>query len=266
MNVRHALTCLIATLLCLRGGVICAGTVAVPTSELEAFLGFPHDTLSGAGNGPTVEGSAIQRTFSAEPGDALTFNYNFLTSESLPSGLNTVNDFAFVALVGGEVTVLADLFAGLDASTTTYANESGYRTWTVVLTQGGNYTLKIGVVDTVDFSADSALLIDNITIGGQLLDNLGFEDGTLTQYSSIGDARVVGAGFGVAPSEGGRQLLLTTVPEPMTLLLAALGGGILLIVRHSFGRSGLGKHNQPQSQRKLHRYASEEGTGSWHER
>jgi hypothetical protein len=203
-------------------GMAKASPLAVPATELETFLDFPPATLLAAGNGPAIEGSAVQRTFDVDVGDSLTFNYNFLTNESAPAGFDTVNDFAFVAISGEDVTVLADLFAGFTDSASAFPHETGYRTWTTVFTKAGMYTLKLGVVDTVDRTSDTALLIDSLTVGGQVLDNLGFEAGSLAEYAAIGDARVVGAGFGVVPTEGARQLLLTTVPEPATVTFAAL--------------------------------------------
>lgn len=203
-------------------GVTQASPLAVHATELETFLEFPAATLLAAGNGLPVEGSAVQRTFNVAAGDSLTFNYNLLTNESEPSGFDTVNDFAFVSISGEDVTVLADLFAGFTDSASSFPHETGYRTWTTVFTKAGMYTFKLGVVDTVDRTSDTALLIDNLTVGGQVLDNLGFEADSLAGYATIGDARVVGAGFGVVPAEGSRQLLLTTVPEPTAVGLAGL--------------------------------------------
>jgi hypothetical protein len=196
---------------------------AVSAMDLESFFSLPTDTLLGLGNGSPVEGSGLSRTFTAAAGDTLSFNYNFLTNEEISSGLDVINDFAFVSITPGVVTVAADTFTPLVASTTVFPLESGYQTWSNVLTAGGTYTLQIGVVDVVDGDRDSALLLDNLLVGGSLLSNGGFEDGSFASFTTIGDASIVGAGFGVAPPEGASQALLTTVPEPSTCVLLAIG-------------------------------------------
>jgi hypothetical protein len=45
---------------------------------------------------------------------------------------------------------------------------------------------------------------------GAVTVNPGFEDGDTTGWTTVGDASVVGSGFGVAPTEGSFQLLMTT--------------------------------------------------------
>jgi len=196
---------------------------AVSATDLETFFSLPADTLLGLGNGSPIEGSGLSRTFTAAAGDTLSFSYNFLTNEEIPSGLDVVNDFAFVSITPGVVTVAADTFTPLVASTTVFPLESGYQTWSNVLTAGGAYTLQIGVVDVVDGDRDSALLLDNLLVAGSLLPNSSFEDGSFASFTTIGDASIVGPGFGVAPTEGASQALLTTVPEPSTSILLALG-------------------------------------------
>ncbi|NES90273.1 trypsin-like serine protease, partial [Okeania sp. SIO2B9] len=83
-------------------GLIINDTLAVPTDEIEDFLGLDPYSLTDLS--PDVEfvaqGSAIKQTFLAKAGDVITFDFNFLTEETLAPefGFDSVNDFSFVSL------------------------------------------------------------------------------------------------------------------------------------------------------------------------
>lgn len=70
--------------------------LSLPAPDLEDFLGLTSGSLNTLGNGNAIEGSAIRQTFTANAGDILTFNYNFLTQGPLPPDSN-FNDFSFVS-------------------------------------------------------------------------------------------------------------------------------------------------------------------------
>ncbi|MDJ0698127.1 hypothetical protein [Mastigocoleus sp. MO_188.B34] len=57
---------------------------SVIDSDLEQFLGLSSGALDNLANADVTEGSAIKQTFSAQAGDVLTFDWNFLTNETTP--------------------------------------------------------------------------------------------------------------------------------------------------------------------------------------
>jgi len=138
------------------------GDPSVSASDLETFLGLAPGSLNGLGNGDATEGSAIKQTFSAQAGDVLSFDWNFLTSE--PDEEVTFNDFAFVSLLSLET--LADVASSTFVSSQSilFSLETGFQTFSVVIPADGIYTLGLGVVDVDDDIVDSGLLIDNVKL------------------------------------------------------------------------------------------------------
>lgn len=72
----------------------------------------------------------------------------------------------------------------------------------------GTFTFGIAMLNGSDTAVDSALLIDNITLNGVLLE--GFEGG-LGIFNSTGTVNLVNAGFGIPPTQGLDQALLNAV-------------------------------------------------------
>ena len=136
---------------------------SVVESDLEAFLDLTPGILDSLGNGDVTEGSAIKRTFSANAGDILTFEWSFLTNEFTPGG--DFNDFAFFSLTPF-TQELADTNAPLFFETlgNGFVQETGYQTVTLAISESGTFDLNFGVVDVGDNAVDSALLIDNIRV------------------------------------------------------------------------------------------------------
>jgi hypothetical protein len=124
---------------------------------LEDFLGLSLGDLDpDPGNFvAATKGSAIQQAFTANTGDILSFDWNFLTDDLLP-------DYAFVVLNG--LSTLADTSAATNLSNTVFSNETGFQTFTYTFASAGSYTLGIGVVDVVDTEDVSALLVDNVKL------------------------------------------------------------------------------------------------------
>jgi autotransporter-associated beta strand protein len=147
------------------------GSPSVPTSQLETFLNLAAGTLNSISSGPVIEGSALRRTLTVSAGDTVSFQWNFLTNESLAPPW-TYNDFAFVSLtpVGLAATRLADteFDAFLPSSGTGYSWETGYCQFQHAFTAAGTYLLGIGVVDVTDSAVNSAILLDSVqlTSGG----------------------------------------------------------------------------------------------------
>ena len=131
--------------------------------ELAEFLELEMNDLDGLGNGEVYEGSAIKTSLTVEAGDVLTFDWNFLTEDSNADGFN---DFAFVSL-SQTLQELADTFSTVPVSFVSlseFDNQTGYKTFTYTFQTAGTYSLGIGVADVTDGSADSALLVDNVSI------------------------------------------------------------------------------------------------------
>ena len=92
-------------------------TSPVTATSLEDFVGLLPGSLNSVGNGDTFQGSAIKQTFSANAGQVLTFDWDFLTNEATPSQF--FNDFSFVNISSsaGKVSLskLADTSSALSA-------------------------------------------------------------------------------------------------------------------------------------------------------
>ncbi|NET81265.1 MAG: PEP-CTERM sorting domain-containing protein [Moorea sp. SIO1F2] len=130
--------------------------------ELADFLELDITALDqiGNGKGEVFEGSAIRTSFTAEAGDVINFDYNFLTDDF---GSEYFNDFAFVG-ISGQVNGLADTFSVLADSKTPFVNETGFSTYSQTIAGSGTYTLTIGVTDVGDGAFDSGVLIDNVNV------------------------------------------------------------------------------------------------------
>ncbi|NEP52138.1 MAG: hypothetical protein F6K65_26410, partial [Moorea sp. SIO3C2] len=93
-------------------GVFNTVSVTVPVSDIETFLGLTAGSLATIPNLPNVDtptdGSAIQQTFTAQAGDVLTFDWNFITNEFTSSTTDIFNDFSFVS-ISKMVDGLADI-------------------------------------------------------------------------------------------------------------------------------------------------------------
>jgi hypothetical protein len=120
-----------------------------------------------------TQGSAIktQATLNVNAGDVLKFDYNFLSDED-PQTTNFGNDFAFFSLNQELIplTTVQNSAAAFIASSTSFAREIGYQSYSYTFTTSGNFILGFSVVDEFDFATKSGLLIDNIRVekGGTL--------------------------------------------------------------------------------------------------
>ncbi|GAB1541260.1 hypothetical protein NUACC21_39310 [Scytonema sp. NUACC21] len=142
--------------------LLSTGDATFSDEVIEAFLGLEPGSLDNFGNGDAIEGSAIQQTFTAEAGDILTFDWNFLTNEK--AQVFPFNDFAFVSI--NALSELADtrLPSTVISSTTQFFEETGFQTFSFTIPTTGTYILGIGVVDVGDSTIESGLLIDNFLI------------------------------------------------------------------------------------------------------
>lgn len=134
----------------------------VGIGELATLLRVDIDNLKELGD--VYEGSAIATTFTVEEGDVVSFDWNFLTDNNLPT--KSFNDFAFVT-ISPVVKKLSDTFSTFPPSLTNltdFYNQTGFETFSYTFTTAGTYSLGIGVADVGDGSVDSGLLVDNVSL------------------------------------------------------------------------------------------------------
>jgi hypothetical protein len=200
-----------------------ASAQSVSDADIESFLGLSSGTLDGLGNGNATEGSAIKQTFSGTAGQTLTFDWNFLTNETTPASFN---DFAFISLFPGGNSTLADTNSRfpLLGNNVSFNSETGFNTFSFSLPDDGDYTLGLGVVDVNDTIVDSALLVDNVNLGT----NGSFETGDFSNWETIGNSTIADSSFGVDPTDGTSQALLSTAPAQVPEAETFLGSVLLL--------------------------------------
>lgn len=142
------------------------------TNGLEDFLGVPLGIFDDPGDpffGAATEGSALKQTFTAQAGDTLTFDWNFLTDDSVNA------DYAFVILSPeSELSSLtfSDLVRlnasnGLMGSSSIFVGETGYGSFSASIPTDGTYLLGVGVIDAGDVLGDSGVLVDNVILDQQ---------------------------------------------------------------------------------------------------
>jgi len=212
---------------------------AVPVADLEAFFGMASGAISSINPGDgiyvdsPIEGSGIKDSFGFEIGDIISFDYNFMTDEVVP---DYVNDYAFVA-IGGQVALLDHVLGSTPSVSYPYERETGYMSFSYAAPVAGILDFGVGIVDVADGVVDSALLIDNIKVtrGGFVEYAEGFE---IFDPEGIGDVSTGGDFYGIQPTEGSYQTLITTAPDmaPVPLPPAAwlLFSGVAALM--GFGR------------------------------
>lgn len=175
-----------------------SGTNPVSTVALETFLGLPTGNVNMPGSGSldmlsnsdvnfskrkVIDGSAFKQTITANAGDQVSFEWNFLTNELVPEPSNT--DYAFFSVVPTNSSSSPILLANADPSDPSafspsgtplsvspgQTSETGFHTQSYTIPTTGTYTLGFGVaqVNPVtpfpdDNTGNSAVLIDNVSL------------------------------------------------------------------------------------------------------
>jgi hypothetical protein len=213
---------------------------AVPESQLETFLGLSTGSglnsgaLTGLGNGPVMNGSAIMQSITVSAGDTLSFDYNFLTNAPSPATvgyLNAIDPFAFIT--SPTLTDFADNYSSLVAAPlqSGFLYQTGYTPSSVTFMTGGTYSFGIGVADVTTDQYSSALEVTGFTLSSGSITNGSFSTGDFTGWSTIGNTSILAAPTGL----GGNQALISTasVPEPSSILMLLTGGfGAAFVIRH----------------------------------
>ena len=228
------------------GGGVARAQSAVPEAQLETFLGLNPPSglnsgdLTNLGNGPVTSGSAIMQSITVSSGATLTFDYNFLTNAPPPvtNPLGAVDPFGFIT--APTLTSFIDNFYGYPTtmaaapSQTGFLYQTGYQSFSETFTTAGTYSLGIGVANVTTDAYSSGLLLDNMTLTGGTINNGLFSTGDFTGFSTIGDTSIQTAAFGISPTNGKYQALISgaSVPEPSSLVLLVIGGlGAAAIIR-----------------------------------
>ena len=136
-------------------------------NEIEQFLGLTSESLNNLSKSNTFGGSAMKQTFTANAGDIISFDFNFLTSESTPN--NAKNDFSFVSFASDVLDnpflhLLSDTFSNFVNSNTRFSRETGYESFEYEILETGDYTLGFGVANATTDAGHSGLLVDNVKV------------------------------------------------------------------------------------------------------
>lgn len=118
----------------------------VADAAIESFLGLANGSLDAVNSQNTTIGSAIKNTIAVQAGDILRFDWLFQAGDFLP-----YNDFSFYS-IGSSVYELADV--QLVGNFGEIASQTSY-----TFTTDGTYTIGFGVIDTLDQSLPSDLII-----------------------------------------------------------------------------------------------------------
>lgn len=125
----------------------------VGLGDLETFVGLTSGGFATAGMDVT-EGSAMKQTFNVLAGETISFDWEFLTNE-------TSFDLAFIVL-DGVFTELVNSLAAVPGASYGYANSVNGTYTSAAFAVNTTVTLAIGVADTGDFTASSALRIPTV--------------------------------------------------------------------------------------------------------
>lgn len=136
-------------------------------NEIEQFLGSTSESLNNLSESYTFGGSAMKQTFTANAGDIISFDFNFLTNESTRN--NAKNDFSFVSFASDVLDhpflhLLGDTFSNFVNSNTRFYRETGYESFEYEILETGDYTLGFGVANATTDAGYSGLLVDNVKV------------------------------------------------------------------------------------------------------
>jgi hypothetical protein len=234
------------------GGGVARAQSAIPEAQLETFLGLNPPSglnsgdLTNLGNGPVTSGSAIMQSISVASGATLTFDYNFLTNAPPPASnpLGAVDPFGFVTAPA--LSSFVDNFYGYPTTMASapaqsgFLYQSGYQSFSETFSTAGTYSLGIGVANVTSDTDSSALLIDNITLTGGTITNGLFSSGDFSGFSTIGNTSIQTSAFGINPTNGKYQALISgaSVPEPSSIVLLVAGSlGAAVVIRRCHTKS-----------------------------
>jgi hypothetical protein len=130
-----------------------SGIDPAPLGDLEEFVGLTFDGFSLAGF-DVSEGSALKQTFNLSAGEVFSFDWEYLTND-------LIGDFAFLVL-DGTLVPLADSTTAIAGGAYGFSHSVAGTYVSDPAAADGMVTLALGVADTGDFSASSALRVPSI--------------------------------------------------------------------------------------------------------
>lgn len=205
------------------GKITSTSTSDLSKAELQDFFGLSAEELYAVWGTPTdgsdinvevdttpTDGSAISTELSVQAGDKISFNWSFDADDYTP-----FNDFGFVVVNGG-VAKLADI------SQVGSGNATGWGTVTFTAIETGTLQIGFGVMNTGDFRDDSHLLIDRLTVNGEVVKS--FESGDLAGWDSTGNVTVVRSHDegGGTPIHGTHMVRITSTSDALDVDLASV--------------------------------------------
>jgi hypothetical protein len=134
------------------------GSVA-GAAALNTFAGLSAGTLTGLGG---LVGSALLQTVTTGAGEALAFQWKFMTNEPQNS---PSNDLAFV-VIDGKLSSLTSVQTAtlVGFSLSPLLDETAYTGFTSAPLSAGAHTLAFGIIDIPDSLGASALAISGVNI------------------------------------------------------------------------------------------------------
>jgi hypothetical protein len=143
---------------------------AVPVADIEAFLGLQAGTFAAFGI-DAQNGSALQQSVVLNPGDTVSFDFNFATSET---GDPAFDDLAIFAVLSdadgsGSLFLLADVFSAPIPTNVPDVFQTGWISASlpadaIFSFSPGSYRLGFAVMNVGDIGFDSYLFLDNVRV------------------------------------------------------------------------------------------------------
>lgn len=126
--------------------------------ELETFVGVAPGALDLDAAMQATEGSALRRSFTVAAGERLSFDWQLSTRDT-----DLGQDYAFV-VIGGQRIDLGRAAQATQPGASPWLAQTGVTHFEYTFQNAGNVTVAFGIVDVGDYSASSALVLDNVAV------------------------------------------------------------------------------------------------------
>ncbi len=126
--------------------------------DLETFVGVAPGALDRDSVAQATEGSAMRRSFTVMAGDRLSFDWQLATRDT-----DLALDYAFV-VIDGQRWDLATAASATAPGSSHYLQQTGTSHAQYTFQRSGEIVVAFGVVDVGDYSATSAVYLDNVSV------------------------------------------------------------------------------------------------------